>query len=154
MKFNSDLKFGQTYEKEFIKIMGFKSYEHETTKAIKEYDIIVNHNGSETKYEIKADRLSYKTGNLCIEIANSGRPSGITSTKSDYWGYFVIKSDGYDLYVIPTEELKEMAFSKQYKSIRGGDGKKSDLVLIPIHHVEKFKYNSQVKESSYAINSR
>ncbi len=36
MKFNSDLKFGQTYEKEFIKIMGFKSYEHETTKAIKE----------------------------------------------------------------------------------------------------------------------
>jgi len=154
MKFNTDLKFGQTYEKEFIKIMGFKSYEHETTKAIKEHDIIVKHNSSETKYEIKADRLSYKTGNLCIEIANSGRPSGITSTKSDYWGYFVIKSDGYDLYVIPTEELKEKAFSKQYKSIRGGDGKKSDLVLIPIHHLEKFKYDSQVKESSYAINSR
>ncbi len=154
MKFQSDLKFGQTYQKEFIKIMGFKSYEHETIKAIKEYDIIVKHNGSETKYEIKADRFSYKTGNLCIEIAYSGRPSGITSTKSDYWGYFVIKPDGYDLYVIPTEELKKMAFSKQYKAIRGGDGKKSDFVQIPIHHLEKFKYNSQVKESSYAINSR
>ncbi len=154
MKFNSDLKFGQSYEKEFIKIMGFKSYEHETTKAIKEYDIIVKHNGNESKYEIKADRLSHKTGNVCIEIAYCGRPSGITATKSDYWGYFVIKSDGYDLYVIPTEELKEMVYSKEYKNIRGGDGKKSDLVLIPIHHFEKFKYNSQPKEFSNAINSR
>jgi len=81
MKSNSDLKFGQTYEKEFIKIMGFKSYEHETTKAIKEHDIIVKHNSSETKYEIKADRLSYKTGNLCIEIANSGRPSELHQRK-------------------------------------------------------------------------
>ena len=154
MKFQSDLKFGQIYEKEFIKIMGFKSYEHETTKAIKEYDIIVKHNDSETKYEIKADRLSHKTGNLCIEIACSGRPSGITSTKSDYWGYFVIKSDGYDLYVLPTEELKQMAFSNQYKKIRGGDGKKADLVLINIHDLEKIKYNIQPKESSFTSNSR
>ena len=61
MKFQSDLKFGQIYEKEFIKIMGFQTYKHETTKAIKEYDIIVKHNTNETKYEIKADRLSYKT---------------------------------------------------------------------------------------------
>ena len=29
--------------------MGLKSYEHETKKAIKEYDIIVQQNGSETK---------------------------------------------------------------------------------------------------------
>ena len=113
MKFQSDLKFGQIYEKEFIKIMGFQTYKHETNKAIKEYDIIVKHNTNETKYEIKADRLSYKTGNVCIEIANCGRPSGITSTKSDYWGYFVIKPDGYDLYLIPTEELKEMINPKK-----------------------------------------
>ena len=43
MKFQSDLKFGQIYEKEFIKIMGFQTYKHETSKAIKEYDIIVIH---------------------------------------------------------------------------------------------------------------
>jgi hypothetical protein len=96
MKFKSDLKFGQIYEKEFIKIMGFKSYDHELNKAIKEYDIVVKHNGNESKYEIKADRLSYKTGNVCIEIAYKGRPLGITTNTSDYWGYFVIKSEGYD----------------------------------------------------------
>ena len=146
MKFQSDLKFGQIYEKEFIKIMGFQTYKHETSKAIKEYDIIVKHNGSETKYEIKADRFSYKTGNVCIVIANCGRPSGITSTKSDYWGYFVIKPDGYDLYLIPTEELKEMINPKKYKVLRGGDGKKSELILIPLIHLEKFKYVSQPKE--------
>jgi hypothetical protein len=151
MKFQSDLKFGQIYEKEFIKIMGFQTYKHETSKAIKEYDIIVKYNAQtsiefETKYEIKADRLSYKTGNVCIEIANCGRPSGITSTKSDYWGYFVIKPDGYDLYLIPTEELKQMVNPKNYKVIRGGDGKKSELILIPISHLEKFKYISQHKE--------
>ena len=151
MKFQSDLKFGQIYEKEFIKIMGFQTYKHETSKAIKEYDIIVKYNAQtsiefETKYEIKADRLSYKTGNVCIEIANCGRPSGITSTKSDYWGYFVIQPDGYDLYLIPTEELKQMVNPKNYKVIRGGDGKKSELILIPIRHLKKFKYISQHKE--------
>ena len=43
MNFRNDLKFGQIYEREFIKVMGLKSYEidHETNKAIKEYDIIV-----------------------------------------------------------------------------------------------------------------
>jgi hypothetical protein len=117
MKFKSDLKFGQIYEKEFI---DFQTYKHETSKAIKEYDIIVKYNAQtpiefETKYEIKADRLSYKTGNVCIEIANCGRPSGVTSTKSDNWGYFVIKPDGYDLYLIPTEELKEMINPKNIK---------------------------------------
>ncbi len=151
MKFQSDLKFGQIYEKELIKIMGFQTYKHETSKAIKEYDTIVKYNAQtsiefETKYEIKADRLSYKTRNDCIEITNCGRPSGITSTKSDYWGYFVIKPDGYDLYLIPTEELKEMINPKIYKVIRGGDGKKSELILIPICDLEKFKYVSQPKE--------
>ena len=32
MKFQSDLKFGQIYEKEFIKIMGFQTYKHEASK--------------------------------------------------------------------------------------------------------------------------
>ena len=68
MNFRNDLNFGQIYEKEFIKIMGFKSYEHETKKAIKEYDIIVKQNSSETKYEIKADRLSYKTGTYVLKL--------------------------------------------------------------------------------------
>ncbi len=100
------------------KLWAFQTYKHETFKAIKGYDIIVKYNAQtsiefETKYELKADRLSYKTGNVCIEIANCGRASGITSTKSD----------GYDLYLIPTEELKEMINSKKYKVIRGGDGK-------------------------------
>ena len=142
MNFRNDLNFGQIYEKEFIKIMGFKSYEHETKKAIKEYDIIVKQNSSETKYEIKADRLSYKTGNVCIEIAYKGQPSGITSTVSDYWGYFVIKSEGYDLYLIPTDELKRIIFSKpsKYKSIRGGDERRSYLVLISLKEMEKFLF--------------
>ena len=60
-----------------------KSWHMRLTKAIKEYDIIVKHNGNETKYEIKADRLSSKTRNVCIEIAYKGQPSGITTTASD-----------------------------------------------------------------------
>ncbi len=104
--------------------MGFQTFKHETSKAIKEYDIIVKYNAQtsielETKYEIKADRLSYKTGNVCIEIANCGRPSGITSTKSDYWGYFVIKD--YDLYLIPNS--KKWFIQKNIKSSKVETGK-------------------------------
>jgi hypothetical protein len=58
MKFNSDLKFGQIYEKEFIKIMGFKSYEHETTKAIKEHDnMILSLNTIVVKQNMKSKRI-------------------------------------------------------------------------------------------------
>ena len=78
--------------------------------------------------------MTYKTGNVCFEIAYKGQPSGITSTASDYWGYFVIKPEGNDLYLIPADELKQMIFSKpsKYKSIRGGDGRNSYLVLISL----------------------
>ena len=42
MNFRNDLNFGQIYEKEFIKIMGFKSYEHETKKPSKNMILSLN----------------------------------------------------------------------------------------------------------------
>jgi len=141
--FYKDLTFGQFYEREFIKVMDFKSFERseesseprnkkqsfliedETKKAQKEYDIMVTQNGENIKYEIKCDRLSNKTGNVCIEITCNGKPSGISSTTSDYWAYFVLKEyKQYDLYIIPIDELRDIVFTNDYKVIRGGDNKK------------------------------
>jgi hypothetical protein len=123
--------------------MDFKSYEHETKKAQKEYDIMVTQNGGNIKYEIKCDRLSNKTGNVCIEITCNGKPSGISSTTSDYWAYFVLKDyQQYDLYIIPIDELRDIVFTNDYKVIRGGDNKKCELILIPLTKFKKYIVNN------------
>jgi hypothetical protein len=138
--FNDDLKFGHKYETEFIRLMKFQNYNYQPNKKISEYDILVYNNDEEIKYEIKADRLSYKTGNICIELSCNGRPSGLSVTTSDYWGYFVLKKNKeYDLYIIPTQDIKDLIFSNNFKMIRGGD-KRNELILIPLQHFEKYKY--------------
>lgn len=147
--FNQDLKFGQHYEKEFLRLMKFKNYKHETSKVISDYDIIVYNNDEEIKYEIKADRLSHKTNNICIELTCNDRPSGLSITHSHYWGYFVLKNYGkeYDLYIIPTQDIKDLIYSNNFRTIRGGD-KQNELILIPLQYFQKYLYT----KNKYEIN--
>ena len=55
----------------------------------KEYDII-NEN---TKYEIKCDRWTMISGNIAIEHSCFGKPSGIETTESDFYIYYVLNKN-------------------------------------------------------------
>jgi len=133
--FFTDLKLGNKYEEEALKFIKYDKYKI-SKGNFKPYDIKVWFNGKKTRYEIKADRLGYKTGNLAIEYKCNNLDSGINSTKSKYYIYFIIKNDGYDVYKIKTKKLKKLV--KNCRSVRGGCGFRSQMYLLKINQLEEY----------------
>lgn len=87
------------------------------------------------KVEVKTDRMAHRTGNLAIEYASRGLPSGIATTEADYWAFVI--GDSKTVIFISTERLKGIARS-WYKSgsrVDGGDENTSKIILIPINEL-------------------
>ena len=142
MSFSLDLDFGNIYEKKLIEILPNDSY------IIKEgyfpyYDVEIVKDGIITKYEVKADRYTYKTGNIAIEFECNGKASGIKTTQADYYAYYVVKPYNlFELYIIPTQLLKDKINSKEYKRIIfGGDNKNSQMYIFDLNLFLENKYN-------------
>jgi len=132
MCFTEDLKFGNSYEKKALEYLEYSNVEF-SKGCFKPYDFIID---GKTKYEVKSDRLGYKTGNLAIEYYCGNSPSGISTTKADYWLYFVIYPDKCDCYKFTIDELKELI--KDCRKVKGGDGWRSHMKLLPIYKCEKY----------------
>jgi|LULN01.1.fsa_nt_gb hypothetical protein len=110
--FDIDCQFGEIGQKELADI--FKS----------------------AKIEVKRDRKAWRTKNICIEFrqGKNAKPSGISTTKSDYYCYIFTKDDkSYVYLIISVERLKKIV--KRYydpkKIIIAGDNYNRS-VLIPI----------------------
>ena len=104
--------------------------------TLADYDFICKN----TSYEIKADRMAYKTNNVAIEYKCNNKPSGISSTKSKYYIYFIVKPDNtHTAYMIPTDDIKKLIEDKQYhRNIRGGDGYRAQMYLFKINLFNKY----------------
>jgi len=138
MGFTADLKFGKKYEEECKKFLTYDTFEYAPNTNFKPYDFLVVNDGKTIKYEVKSDRLTYKTGNLVIEYMCNNKPSGITSTEADFYMYFVVKPDAsYDCYRIPVCELKEQV--DKGRKTNGGDGWRAKMSLVPITAFEKYR---------------
>jgi hypothetical protein len=122
MGFQSDLALGKLYERLAIRYLKQKG---ETLKDYpegycKQYDFLTN----TSSYEVKADRMTDRTGNLYIEYECSGKPSGISTTDAEYWFYFILMPEnGYRAYKIPTNFLKGLL--PQARTTNGGDAYRS-----------------------------
>lgn len=114
MEFNSDFK----YDLEFGKVEG-ESWFH---------NLVTN-----TKIEVKCDRMAEKTGNVFIEFRSRGKLSGLSTTQSDYYVY---KYNDNQAFIIQTDFLKkkckELVRLNKAKIIRGGDNNTSEGLLIAI----------------------
>jgi len=95
----------------------------------------------ETKIEVKSDRMAKKTGNIYIEYECNKKLSGISTSKSDIYVYYIINNDkDYNMYIIPTLELKEMIDAKAYfKTVKGGDKWASRGYLFKLCNLTKYK---------------
>lgn len=87
------------------------------------------------KVEVKTDRTAHKTGNVAIEYASRGLPSGISTTKADYWAFVI--GDNKTVVFITIERLKELArlWYKMGHTVNGGDENTSKIILIPINQL-------------------
>jgi hypothetical protein len=141
MPFQSDLLLGKKFELMLLDYLPKDEYtevEMAPNKRFVEWDVKLKNGALEAKYEVKSDRLSAKTGNLCIEYECSGQPSGISTTQADYYAYFVIKGSDHDLYLIPVPRIKELIAQGAYKKMKGGDSYRSEFYLIPKAHLAEY----------------
>jgi hypothetical protein len=86
-----------------------------------------------TKAELKTDRLTHKTGNVFIEFESRNKPSGIETTKSEFWLTELVdeSEDAYAVIMIPTDRLRRMVENNNYPVKNGGDDYTSKGYLIP-----------------------
>jgi hypothetical protein len=87
------------------------------------------------KVEVKTDRMAHMTGNVAIEYASRGLPSGIATTKADYWAFVI--GENKTVIFITIERLKELArfWYKSGRILNAGDGNTSKIILIPINQL-------------------
>ena len=127
MTWGTDLALGQKYEKKLVEYLKPDSHEFKNNN---EYDVLAVKDGKETKYEVKADRMMAKTGNICIEFECSKKPSGIQTTQAEYYAYFNANSDVF--YLVPVTVIKQKILAMEYtRTINGGDGYRSRFHLFP-----------------------
>jgi hypothetical protein len=94
------------------------------------------------KIELKSETwLWERTGNICIEYRQNGKPSGIDTTEADYWVH-ELKRDGDTLcyLMFPIERLRhltQVAYDSGRYHEGGGDGGRFCNVLIPLSDILK-----------------
>lgn len=137
MSFYECLRKGQFYETELLKYLNYDSFT--TSKDMgqfSDYDIQIVKDNETIAYEVKSDFKSARTKNLCVEYKCSNKPSGISTTKSNYWANFNVlneKNNQYELYVIPVDVLKEKINNKEYhRDMRGGTEYRNQFYLFAL----------------------
>jgi hypothetical protein len=156
MPFYSDLQFGKSFERKFaeqfargrevvfasgyFKDWDLKIFNEDTVLAEGSEPLRREPSGEsgrrEVTYEVKSDRMAYKTGNLPLEFQCNKKPSGISCSKADFSVYYILNENKeiQDLYIIPTEHLRELVKEKKYsRQVRGGDGWRSEMYLFSLN---------------------
>ena len=106
-KFTKDLSYGKKHEKLVMKSM--------------------------ENFELKTDRMAYKTGNVYVEFQSRGKDSGIRTSKSDTWIFKIVSKGDKHLFSIqiPLTRLKKLV-STDYRIVPGGDNLTSRRYLVPL----------------------
>lgn len=130
MNFRENLAFGTKYQEIAKRYIPEDETLVEDAEGLeKEYDFKTD----KFIYEVKSDRMGYAYGcqTMFIEYECNGKPSGISSTKSDYYFYFFHKSDGYIAYEIPIENLKKACMGCR-EILKAGDGGRVKAYIVPV----------------------
>lgn len=142
VKFNKDLEYGRKGEKivaTYLALQGMQIIEGISKDYFNpDYDLLMYSpkHDKNLKMEVKTDDYvsdSSDTGNIAIEIMFRGSPSGLGSTKSDWWIYYMPNIGSNNLWMMEVSKLKQLIKDniKNLKVVMGGDEDKSKLVLIP-----------------------
>jgi hypothetical protein len=141
-KFNKDLKYGREGEvivATYLALQGMQIIEGISKDEYNpDYDLIMYSpkHDKNLKMEVKTDDYVSDisdTGNIAIEVMFKDKPSGISSTKSDWWIYYMPNISSNNLWMMEVSSLKKLIKDNisNLKVVMGGDDNKSKLVLIP-----------------------
>ena len=85
--------------------------------------------------EVKSESwLWERTGNIAIEFASNGRPSGINATEADYWVHNLMRDGATLAYIMfPVDRLRDLVAQARLEGRachESGDGGRQSLALI------------------------
>ena len=123
--FRKDLPIATKTEHEIGEMMqskyaGFKVLKYRDDN---QFDILASWQNKLLTFEVKEDFTHAKTGNVGLEFSCRNKPSGISTSKAEYYIYKVHNADGTcGIYLFRTEVLKKMIADKMYfRIVNGGD---------------------------------
>lgn len=139
-KFSEDLKVAKKTEREVGELLEkFYNAEIKEFKENSDYDILVDIEGKEYKFEVKEDFMCVDTGNVALEFECRGKPSGIAISDADYYIYKLVMKNGPEYIMHSTKELKSMIEKKKYfRIVVGGDKGSNTMNYL-------FKYSAFVR---------
>lgn len=83
-----------------------------------ECDILAEVGGKRVTIEVKEDVRTKDTGNIVIECESRGKPSGIKTTKADFWVFRVHQDDGILNILFKTKDLKQAIRDRRFHNKR------------------------------------
>ena len=113
-KFDIDLSYGEIKEKHLALIL------------------------MDEKLEVKSERGKWQeTGNIAVELSSRGKPSGLVTTKANWWVTTLNDGDKVKgIIMLPIADMKKhtkaIVKSGRGKVVMGGDDDTSELALIQI----------------------
>ena len=113
-KFDIDLSYGEIKEKELALIL------------------------MDEKIEVKSERGQWQeTGNIAVELSSRGKPSGLVTTKANWWVTTLNEGDKVKgIIMLPIADMKKhtkaIVKSGRGKVVMGGDDDTSEIALIQI----------------------
>lgn len=114
--FNIQKEVGREFEKPMMKLLeekGFRVIDVDSWsyKLKKGRDIIVEYEGERASIEMKYDRMSEKTGRVCIDL------DSLSKTESKYWIFGLPRGDQVEMYAMFSAKLKD--FVREYSKNPG-----------------------------------
>ncbi len=149
LNFKQDLKLGndgETTVRIFLESQGAKFIDSNNDNK---YDLKMMVKGLEKTYEIKTDvkvAPLFDTGNIFIEYESRNKPSGIATSKADWFvTYFLFLNE---LWFIKTESLRKLILENEYPIFKdAGDlGSATHGYLLKRKDVKKFFHVCKIKK--------
>lgn len=82
-----------------------------------------------SKIEVKTDLQASKTGNVFVEYESRNKPSGLATSKADFWCFVISK---HQLALVSSQRIKALARQHWARQVLGGDSNTSKGVLVPV----------------------
>lgn len=147
MSFLSDRKRGEIGERVVASILKVAYPKDEITKSEGKIDwdftVSFKHKGdkkcvpahtSYKRYEVKYDEKARDTGNICFEVSNGTKLTGVFASKVDYVFYIVPtkQKDTYEVFKMGRHQIVDWLKNnpKLTKAVNGGDKNKFSLLLV------------------------
>lgn len=123
--FAKDLRVSKGNEAEVVTLLKRDGlFDAWSEDARGDYDLRLKRlsDGLEKTAELKQDFQCFMTGNIAVEFACRGKPSGIVTTKADYWVYTIHDVGGKVYAMTTTKRLRKLCDSKSYiRIVDAGD---------------------------------